>query len=104
MVELQLPKLLTWVRSPSPAPSLEARENPGAFDAHRIQPPRVDPQGVQNARCNLRAQHQRLDGLRRHVRVRDDQSDIGVTEAEAAVLGVLLSRGRLHDTALRPGE
>src|SRR5437868_6726416 len=85
----------------------------GSFlNANRFQSVGIDSQKLQDGRRYLLSRHRSLYLASVNVRVRDDQADVGVAEAETAVLGVLFRRGgvyravhRLHDdvgrTAIR---
>jgi hypothetical protein len=90
MVELQLPKLLTWVRFPSPAPHPVASEQP-----------RSQAGGVRAARPRLPAPGRRIPPMRRRDRL--DRPSITNTSQEWLALS-RLDRRSIDETLTRSAE
>src|SRR6267378_3108610 len=72
--------------------SEQERQDGCAFIANGAKFARVDAQRLQYGRSNLRSGHGCLDRAGVEFRIRDDQPDVGVAEAESTVFGIFLGR------------
>jgi hypothetical protein len=82
----------------------EKRKDLSAFLPYGIELLRVEPERLVDSRGYLRGGDRRLDRAGTQIRVGDDETDVGVTEAETAVLGVLSRRGCVNRTVNRLHE
>ena len=68
----------------------EERQDGCAFFANSVEFARVDAQCLKDGSGNLGGGHRCLDRASVELRIRDDQPDIGVAEAETTVFGIFL--------------
>src|SRR5438132_13631727 len=67
----------------------QSRQHLSLLDLHRLQCTRTDSEGMQNTGCNLRGGDKSLQHAGFECRVGDDQTNVRIAVAEAAVLSVL---------------
>ena len=70
----------------------------GLFRPNRVQRGCIQSEGLQNCWRHLGCLDWTLDYASSNVEIRNDRSDIGIAETEAAVFGVFLARRRVDRT------
>src|SRR5262245_25374551 len=68
----------------------KSRQDRRVLDAHGLQRMGVESQRFEDRRRDLRGCYRRLDCACTQMRMRDDQANVGVAEAESAVFRILL--------------
>src|SRR5450756_697358 len=62
---------------------------------------RIDAESLQDRWCNFGSDHRGFYNTLGKARIRDNQTDIGITETETTVLSILLARSRVDSAVLR---
>jgi len=82
----------------------QAWQHGRAFDAHRVQVLRIDAEGSQDRRGDLRGEHRSFDRRALQSWVGNDEPNVDIPETCAALFGIFLARpgvdraiDRLHE-------